>query len=63
MNLRLLVAPKNYSSWSVRPWLVMRHFDIPFEEVVAPLFVEEVVAPLFVDDAAAEPWTIAKYDL
>ena len=21
----------NYSSWSLRPWLLMRHFDIPFE--------------------------------
>ncbi|MDB5851869.1 MAG: hypothetical protein JWP29_5621, partial [Rhodoferax sp.] len=25
-------ANRNYSSWSLRPWLVLKHFDIPFEE-------------------------------
>ena len=49
MGYQLLTAPKNYSSWSVRPWLVMRHFDIPFEEVVAPLFAEEGAKELFHD--------------
>ncbi|MFN3233428.1 MAG: glutathione S-transferase N-terminal domain-containing protein [Alphaproteobacteria bacterium] len=39
--MKLLIAPKNYSSWSVRPWVLMRHFDIPFEEVIAPLFAED----------------------
>lgn len=35
--LRLVIANKLYSSWSLRPWLVMRAFDIPFEETVIPL--------------------------
>lgn len=30
--MRLLIGNKNYSSWSMRPWLVLRHFDIAFEE-------------------------------
>jgi len=30
--MKLLIANKNYSSWSLRPWLVMRHFGIPFTE-------------------------------
>lgn len=31
-SLKLIVGNKNYSSWSLRPWLVLRHFQIPFEE-------------------------------
>ncbi|MFL9924266.1 glutathione S-transferase family protein [Herbaspirillum lusitanum] len=29
----LVIANKNYSSWSMRPWVVMTAFDIPFKEV------------------------------
>ncbi len=35
--LRLVIANKVYSSWSMRPWMVMRAFDIRFEETVIPL--------------------------
>lgn len=35
--MRLVIANKKYSSWSLRPWLVMRAFDIPFDETVVPL--------------------------
>ena len=28
----LHIANKNYSSWSLRPWLTLREFGIPFEE-------------------------------
>jgi glutathione S-transferase len=35
--LRLVIANKLYSSWSMRPWLVMRAFDIAFDETVIPL--------------------------
>lgn len=31
-NLTLLIGNKNLSSWSFRPWILMRHFDIPFTE-------------------------------
>ena len=33
---RLWIANKNYSSWSLRPWLMMSALDIPFEEVLFP---------------------------
>lgn len=33
----LYIANKNYSSWSMRPWLVMTQFGIPFEECLVPL--------------------------
>jgi len=32
----LYVGNKNYSSWSLRPWLVIKHLNVPFEEVVTP---------------------------
>lgn len=28
----LYIANKNYSSWSLRPWMLMRELVIPFEE-------------------------------
>lgn len=37
MPLKLVMANKAYSSWSVRPWLLLAQFGIPFEEVVIPL--------------------------
>lgn len=35
--MKLLIGNKNYSSWSLRPWLAMTHAGIPFEEQVIPL--------------------------
>jgi glutathione S-transferase len=37
--MRLLIGNKNYSSWSLRPWLALTEFAIPFEEERIPLFV------------------------
>src|SRR5262245_41584895 len=31
--LQLVIGNKNYSSWSMRPWVLMRQFEIPFEEI------------------------------
>lgn len=33
MNYRLVIGNKNTSSWSLRPWLAMRHAGLPFSEV------------------------------
>ena len=30
--MKLLIGNKNYSSWSLRPWLLLTHLQIPFEE-------------------------------
>ena len=35
--MKLLIGNRNYSTWSLRPWLVLRHFDIPFEDEVLQL--------------------------
>ena len=37
MPLKLIIANKAYSSWSLRPWILLAHFHIPFEEVVIPM--------------------------
>jgi len=37
MPLKLIIANKAYSSWSLRPWILMTHFKIPFEEEVIAL--------------------------
>lgn len=36
MTYRLFIANKNYSSWSMRPWVLLRALEIPFEEVLTP---------------------------
>ena len=32
--LKLYIGNKNYSSWSMRPWVLLRQAGIPFEEIV-----------------------------
>lgn len=36
MALKLIIGNKNYSSWSLRPWIAMKATGIPFEETVIP---------------------------
>jgi glutathione S-transferase len=46
----LIIGNKNYSSWSLRPWLWMKHVGIAFEERRVALFVEDTderLAPYF----------------
>ena len=31
---KLYIGNKNYSSWSMRPWVLLKQADIPFEEVL-----------------------------
>ena len=34
--LTLYIANKNYSSWSLRPWLLLRQLEVKFEERLVP---------------------------
>ena len=34
--LKLIIGNKNYSSWSLRPWLALRMANVPFEEELHP---------------------------
>ena len=36
-ELTLIIGNKNYSSWSLRPWLVLKHAGIPFREHYLPI--------------------------
>ncbi|HEY2515859.1 MAG TPA: glutathione S-transferase family protein [Polyangiaceae bacterium] len=36
-ELTLYIGNKNYSSWSLRAWLSLKHVGTPFKEVVIPL--------------------------
>jgi len=36
-DLTLFIGNKNYSSWSLRPWVLARHLDLEFEEVLITL--------------------------
>jgi glutathione S-transferase len=36
-DLTLIVANRNYSSWSLRAHLMVKHVGVPFDEVVVPL--------------------------
>jgi glutathione S-transferase len=43
---RLVIGNKNWSSWSLRPWLAMRHFGLPFEEINVRLRLPESKAEI-----------------
>jgi glutathione S-transferase len=36
----LYIANKNYSSWSLRPWVLMRELEIAFREHLVPFGLE-----------------------
>jgi glutathione S-transferase len=41
MTLTLIIANKNYSSWSLRAWLTLKQAGLPFTEVRIPLNTPE----------------------
>ena len=41
MALKLIIGNKNYSSWSLRPWIAMTAAGIAFEEVLIPFDTAE----------------------
>jgi len=44
--LTLVIGNKNYSSWSLRPWLALRAASLPFEEIRIPLYAPESKAQI-----------------
>lgn len=51
--MKLVIGNYNYSSWSMRPWLLMRHAGLEFESIRIPLFTDEA-------EALLEQWCPAK---
>lgn len=45
-ELHLIIGNKNFSSWSLRPWILMTHLGLDFEETIVqldtPQFKDEV---------------------
>src|SRR5579863_8597088 len=39
--LTLVIGNKNYSSWSLRAWLLLKQTGIPFQEIRIPLYTPE----------------------
>jgi len=46
MALKLIIGNKNYSSWSMRPWIAMKAAGIAFDETVVPLYDEGSAAQI-----------------
>lgn len=44
--MELIIGNKRLSSWSLRPWLAMKHFAISFEEILIPLDMPETTASI-----------------
>lgn len=42
----LIIGNKNYSSWSLRAWIWMKHLGIDFDEIVIPLYSDDTDAQL-----------------
>ena len=68
--MKLIFANRNYSSWSLRAWLVLKHFGIPFDEELVLLNGDgwkEIIrkkspsgkVPVLIDGEAVIPETIA----
>jgi glutathione S-transferase len=67
MRVKLVIGNKNYSSWSLRPWLLLEHFAIPYEEIRVALYTPESPArirehspsgkvPVLIDDDGLAVW-------
>lgn len=61
-HMKLVIGNKNYSSWSLRPWLLLSQFNLPFDEINISLGAENVSdqlrqfspscrVPVFIDGA------------
>jgi glutathione S-transferase len=66
----LVIGNKNYSSWSLRPWLLLRHFGVAFDELRlnldTPEFFEQIgrwsptrTVPVLHDDGLVVPDSLA----
>jgi len=45
-DIRLVIGNKNYSSWSMCPWLLLKMFDVEFEEIRISLYQDNTAEML-----------------
>lgn len=53
-ELTLVIGNKNYSSWSLRPWLVLKHLGVSFLEKRIPLRTPDTLPTLLKHSAAGK---------
>ena len=44
--MKLVIGNKTYSSWSLRPWILMRHHQIPLDEILIKLDTADTAADI-----------------
>ncbi len=42
----LVIGNKTYSSWSLRPWLLLKHLGVNFQEIHVPLDAPDAAAQI-----------------
>lgn len=62
-NLVLVIGNKAYSSWSLRPWLLMKQAGIAFEEIRLSLYAEGAKQKLLEHSAAGKVPVLKDGDL
>ena len=45
-DIRLVIGNKNYSSWSMCPWLLLKMFDVNFDEIQIALYQDNTAEKL-----------------
>ncbi len=45
-KVRLVIGNKNYSSWSLSPWLLLKMFNVEFEEIAVKLYQKDTAEKL-----------------
>ncbi|MGE0238204.1 MAG: glutathione S-transferase family protein [Parvibaculaceae bacterium] len=53
-KLNLVIGNRNYSSWSLRPWMALTMASIPFEETVIQLYQPQTKARIVEHSAAGQ---------
>ncbi len=52
--MHLIIGNKLYSSWSLRPWILMKALNLPFDETVIPLHRDDTSAKIKVYSPAGK---------
>lgn len=60
--MKLFIAYKNYSSWSLRPWLAMKVAGIEFEEVLFPFYHDDSLRDFAKQEAIPATVPVLKMD-
>jgi glutathione S-transferase len=59
----LVIGNKNYSSWSLRPWLALRMAGIDFEELRIPLYLDHAKQAILAQSPAGKVPVLREGDL